>query len=139
MTREDFKVLVVDDNLINRKVAEAMLNSYCFQISEACSGQEAIDMVEENDYDLIFMDHMMPEMDGMEATKIIRERLANREARPIIVALTANALQGAREGYLANGFDDFLSKPFDRSRLNAILEQWVPEGRRRVPEKEEAK
>ncbi|MBR6627083.1 MAG: response regulator [Lachnospiraceae bacterium] len=136
---EDFKVLVVDDNLINRKVAEAMLNSYRFQISDACSGREAIDMVEENDYDLIFMDHMMPEMDGMEATKIIRERLADREARPIIVALTANALQGAREGYLTNGFDDFLSKPFDRSQLNALLDQWVPKGRRRVPEKENPK
>ncbi|MBE5943188.1 MAG: response regulator [Lachnospiraceae bacterium] len=124
---KDFKVLVVDDNLINRKVATTMLASYAFQIHEASSGQAAIDLVKKNDYDIIFMDHMMPEMDGMEATKIIREECTKRMENPTIIALTANAIQGAREMYLENGFQDFLSKPFERTQMHELLEQWVPE------------
>jgi len=71
------------------------------------------------------MDHMMPEMDGIEATKIIRSQSATSEKKPIIIALTANALQGAKEMYLNNGFDDFLSKPFERTQLNELLERWA--------------
>jgi len=72
----------------------------------------------------------MPEMDGVEATKIIREECGENGQNAIIIALTANALQGAREMYLANGFDDFLSKPFDREQLNELLERWVPAEKR---------
>ncbi len=124
---EEYRVLVVDDNLINRKVATTMLLSYAFQIHEASSGQAAIELVKKNDYDIIFMDHMMPEMDGMEATKIIRKECEDREIQPVIIALTANAIQGAREMYLENGFQDFLSKPFERTQMHALLEQWVPD------------
>ena len=123
------RVLVVDDNLINRKVATAMLKTFGFQLKEAASGQEAIDIVKQEDFDIIFMDHMMPEMDGIEATRIIRGYLKEeqKEPQPVIVALTANALTGARETYLANGFEDFLSKPFERKQLREVLEKWIPE------------
>jgi len=119
----EYQVLVVDDNVINRKLAVAMLRAYGFHISQAESGKDAIEMVKKQRYDIIFMDHMMPEMDGMEATKIIREECQETAEGTIIVALTANAIQGAREMYLENGFDDFLSKPFDRAQLNEMLKR----------------
>lgn len=121
----EYQVLVVDDNAINRKLAVAMLRAYGFQISQADSGKAAIDMVRKQRYDIIFMDHMMPEMDGMEATKIIREECQETAEGTIIVALTANAIQGAQEMYLENGFDAFLSKPFDRAQMNEMLKRWI--------------
>lgn len=121
----EYQVLVVDDNAINRKLAVAMLRTYGFQISQAGGGQEAIDMVKSQRYDMIFMDYMMPEMDGMEATKIIRKECKETAEGTIIVALTANAIQGAKEMYLENGFDDFLSKPFDRTQMNDMLKRWI--------------
>jgi len=123
---EEYKVLVVDDNAINRKLAVAMLRVYGFQIDEADSGKVAIDKVKSQRYDIVFMDHMMPEMDGMEATKIIREECGETADGTIIVALTANAIQGAKEMYLENGFDAFLSKPFDRAQMNELLKHWIP-------------
>ncbi len=131
---KDCRVLVVDDNLINRKVAMAMLKTFGFQLSEVSSGQAAIDIVKEQDFDLVFMDHMMPEMDGIEATRILREYYEGKENVPIIVALTANALEGAKEIYLANGFEDFLFKPFERKQLKALLEKWIPEEKREYVE-----
>ena len=126
----EYRVLVVDDNLINRKVAAQMLKGYKFALDQAESGQEAINQVLENKYDLIFMDHMMPEMDGIEATRILREKHAQRIEGTIIIALTANALVGAREEYLNNGFEDFLSKPFERWQLHEVLEHWVSREKR---------
>lgn len=123
---EEYKVLVVDDNAINRKLAVAMLRVYGFQIDEADSGKSAIDKVKSQRYDIVFMDHMMPEMDGMEATKVIRSECGETAEGTIIVALTANAIQGAKEMYLENGFDDFLSKPFDRAQMNELLKHWIP-------------
>ena len=124
---KDYRVLVVDDNMINRKVATAMLASYGFQIHEASSGKAAIDLVKKNVYDIIFMDHMMPEMDGVETTQIIREECKETASQTVIVALTANAIQGAKEMYLENGFEDFLSKPFERIQMHELLERWVPQ------------
>jgi CheY-like chemotaxis protein len=95
---------------------------YKMQIDLCLSGADAIEAVKEIDYDLVFMDHMMPEMDGIEATKIIREF---RRDLPII-ALTANAVSGVREMFLENGFNDFLSKPIETVKLNSILAKWVP-------------
>ena len=80
---------------------------------------------------MILMDHMMPEMDGVEATKIIRSECGENGKKAVIIALTANAIQGAREMYLENGFDDFLSKPFDRSQMHELLDKWVPEEQKR--------
>ena len=133
---KEYKVLVVDDNLINRKVATAMLASYAFQIHEANSGSMAIELVKKHDYDMIFMDHMMPEMDGVEATRIIRTECGEYAKKSIIIALTANAIQGAREMYLENGFEDFLSKPFERTQMHNILERWIPSEKREYVEEE---
>ncbi len=130
-TAPEYHVLLVDDNAMNRKVASAMLKFYNFKIAEASSGKAAIERVKLVKYDMILMDHMMPEMDGVEATKIIRSECGENGTAPVIVALTANALQGAKEMYLANGFDDFLSKPFDREQLHELLERLVP-GEKRI-------
>lgn len=126
----DYRVLIVDDNKINRKVAAAMLKTYGFLIEEAGSGAEAVELVKRHEFDMIFMDHMMPEMDGIEAAGIIRSIYQEQNKEVIMIALTANALQGAREIYLQNGFEDFLSKPFERVQLQEVLERWVPQERR---------
>ena len=96
-TAPDVKVLVVDDNLINRKVARGFLKSYAFDLTEAESGAEAIELVRKNRYDIIFMDHMMPMMDGIEAAEIIRRDCGENGAAPAIIALTANAMEGMRQ------------------------------------------
>ncbi len=128
------RALVVDDNIINRKVAMAMLKTFEFQLQEVPSGQDAIEKAKTNDFDIIFMDHMMPEMDGIEATRILREYYEGKDNVPVIVALTANALEGAKEIYLANGFEDFLFKPFERKELKTLLEKWIPEEKREYVE-----
>ncbi|MCL2207377.1 MAG: ATP-binding protein, partial [Fibromonadales bacterium] len=116
------RILIVDDINSNLKVAEGLLQPYKAQIELCKSGLEAIELVKNNPYDLIFMDHMMPEMGGVEVVKRIRESGYNLP----IIALTANAHSGIKEMFLGNGFNDFLSKPIDVVKLNAILEAWIP-------------
>ena len=116
------KVLVVDDIVSNIDVAKLLLKPYELKIEEAESGFEAIAKVEAGtEYDIIFMDHMMPKMDGIEATLKIRKK---GYANPII-ALTANAVAGQEEIFHENGFDDFISKPIDIRQLNEILKKYV--------------
>jgi len=115
-------VLIVDDISTNLKVAEGLMLPYKMNIDLRSSGAEAIDAVNEKSYDIVFMDHMMPKMDGIEATKIIREKHTELP----IIALTANAVVGTKEMFLSNGFNDFLSKPIDTIKLNAILGKWIP-------------
>ncbi|MDY5774559.1 MAG: ATP-binding protein [Lachnospiraceae bacterium] len=124
----DYKVLIVDDNVVNLKVARKLLDEYEFQIDEARCGSEAIRMVKDREYDMIFMDHMMPEMDGIEATRTIRAECGTKGKRPIIIALTANALGGAREIFLSNGFQDFIAKPISKLELHDKLSKWIPAG-----------
>ncbi len=131
---EDYRVLVVDDNLVNRKVAKGFLKPYRFIMDEAESGQTAIDRVKETKYDMIFMDHMMPEMDGIEAVHLIRSECGENGTSPVIIALTANAMEGVREMFLNNGFQDFITKPLDKKTLNEALLKWIPEERRKEPE-----
>jgi len=122
------RILIVDDIGTNLKVAEGLMMPYNMQIDLCFSGVEAIKSVKKTQYDLVFMDHMMPEMDGIQATKIIRG-LSNENphyANLPIIALTANAVSGTKEMFLANGFNDFLSKPIDTVKLNAILAKWLP-------------
>jgi len=126
-TAPGIKVLIVDDNVINRKVARTFLKNYEFDLAEAESGPEAIELVRENRYDIIFMDHMMPGMDGIEAVEIIRRDCGENGAAAVIVALTANAMEGMREQFLQSGFQDFIAKPLDRRELNQLLLRWVPE------------
>lgn len=139
-TAPGVKVLIVDDNVINRKVARGFLKNYAFDLTEAESGPEAIELVRTVRYDIIFMDHMMPGMDGIEAARIIRQDCGENGAAPVIVALTANAMEGMREHFLECGFEDFISKPLDRKEMNQLLLRWVPEKYRQTNcQKEESK
>ena len=118
----DTKILVVDDNVINLNVISGLLKLYNILPSTAISGQQAIEMIRHNRYDLVFMDHMMPEMDGVEAAKLIR----NMDIKIPIIALTANVVTSAKEMLLAAGMDDFLAKPIMKEELNQILIKWIP-------------
>jgi len=125
------RILIVDDINTNLKVAEGLMLPYKMQVDLRLSGIEAIGAVKVNSYDLVFMDHMMPGMDGIEATKFIRE-MGNENphyANLPIIALTANAISGTKEMFLSNGFNDFLSKPIDMVKLNAILAKWIPKSK----------
>ena len=122
----DAKILVVDDIEINLNVAEAMLASFDITVDLAEKGITAIELVQKFSYDMVFMDHMMPEMDGIETTKRIRELGEPFKKLPII-ALTANVINGAEAMFLENQFDDFLSKPIDLDSLNHCLRKWLPE------------
>jgi CheY-like chemotaxis protein len=129
-------VLIVDDITTNLKVAEGLMLPYEMQIDLCKSGVEAIKAVQNKRYDLVLMDHMMPKMNGLEATERIR---ALGESDPFfaalpIIALTANAVVGTKEMYLRSGFDDYLSKPIDMSKLAVVLEKWIPRAKRRRPE-----
>jgi signal transduction histidine kinase/CheY-like chemotaxis protein len=122
------RVLIVDDVSTNLDVARGIMKPYGMAIDCVTSGQAAIDRIrgEAVCYDAIFMDHMMPEMDGIEATTIIREKIGTEYARNIpIIALTANAIVGTDKMFLANGFQDFLSKPIDIIRMDEVINTWV--------------
>jgi signal transduction histidine kinase/ActR/RegA family two-component response regulator len=121
----DARILVVDDIEINLDVAEAMLASFDINVDLAQKGTVALEMVQKTSYDIVFMDHMMPEMDGIETTKRIRE-LGEPFKKIPIVALTANVINGAEAMFLENQFDGFLSKPIDLASLNHCLRQWLP-------------
>jgi CheY-like chemotaxis protein len=120
------RVLVVDDLETNLIVAEGLMEDYGMTIDLCRSGLEAVDMVQANDYDLVFMDHMMPGLDGIETTRLIRTLEDRRFAALPIVALTANAIHGMREIFLDHGMNDFLPKPIDSVRLEEILLAWIP-------------
>ena len=119
------KVLVVDDNAVNLKVAVGLLNVYQIRADSVSSGIRAVELVRESDYDLVFMDHMMPEMDGIDTTVAIRGLGGKYSGLPII-ALTANAVGGVREMFIAEGMNDFLAKPIEITKLDAILRKWLP-------------
>ena len=130
----DYRVLVVDDNKINLKVACGALEPYKFLVDEAKSGRQAIDLVKNHVYDLILMDHMMPEMDGIETTDHIRNDCGENGKKPIVIALSANAYNNAREMFLNSGFQDFISKPLDKNELHKTLCKWIPQERRQPVE-----
>ena len=119
-------VLVVDDNHMNLRVVEELLSYYRIKVTKAASGQEALDKIVTVDYDFVFMDHMMPEMDGVETLHHIRHMVGTYYQKVPIVALTANAVAGTREALLAEGFNDFLEKPIERSVLERVLKRNLP-------------
>jgi PAS domain S-box-containing protein len=122
------KVLVVDDLQTNLDVMTGLLMPYGLKVDTVLSALEAVERirVEEVRYDLIFMDHMMPEMDGVEAVRFIRNEIGSDYARKVpIVVLTANAIAGNREMFLTSGFNDFVAKPIDIKQLDLVLNQWV--------------
>ncbi|MCL2078164.1 MAG: ATP-binding protein [Oscillospiraceae bacterium] len=116
------KVLVVDDNKINLTVARGLLKLCKIKPDSAISGKQAIEMLSEKQYDLVLMDHMMPEMDGAEATKIIRGMGIDIP----IIALTANASTGMKELFLESGMNDLLTKPVEKAKFFKILSDWLP-------------
>jgi signal transduction histidine kinase/CheY-like chemotaxis protein/HPt (histidine-containing phosphotransfer) domain-containing protein len=140
------KILIVDDISSNLRVAKELMAPYKAEIHTCLSGAEAVQMVQKNRYDLVFMDHMMPDMDGIEATAAIRawEESQGKEkqaefpketpgkypsAVPII-ALTANAVSGQQELFLQRGMNDFIAKPIEVKQLNAVLERWIPQNKK---------
>ena len=124
-TAPDAKVLIVDDNSVNLTVSEGLIEPLKMKTSTALSGKEAIRKIEETHYDLILMDHMMPEMDGVETTRIIRRMYPDYDNVPII-ALTANAVNGVKEMFLSEGMNDFVAKPIELRVLVSKIKQWLP-------------
>jgi len=119
------RVLIVDDNAMNQEVLKALLSKNGSEVDEALNGQEAVSMSLASRYDLIFMDCMMPKMDGYEATRSIRTNLQNPNTKTPIIALTANDLKGDRTKCLEVGMDDYLTKPIMPASLSAILATWA--------------
>jgi signal transduction histidine kinase len=119
------KVLVVDDLELNLYVVKGKLLPYGLHIDTATSGFEAIEKVKNNVYDIVFMDYMMPKMDGVEAAREIRKLGREYEKLPII-AITANAVSGVREKLLESGFNGFISKPIDTRELDEMIRKWIP-------------
>lgn len=121
----DAKILIVDDNAINLTVAEGLLKPLQMQIDTALSGKEAIDKLSVEHYDMIFMDHMMPELDGVETTHIIRRLHPEYDMVPII-ALTANVVEETRFMFLSEGMNDFVGKPIELRMIVSVIKRWLP-------------
>ena len=116
--------MLVDDNRVNLAVAKGLLKPYEMQVDAVLSGADALEKVKEKDYDIVFMDHMMPDMDGIDTTRAIRA-LGGKYENLTIIALTANAIDAARELFAREGLQDFIAKPIDKRQLNAILDKWL--------------
>ena len=121
--KPDTKVLVVDDSKVNLLVATGLMKKYNMTVDTAMSGKESIEKVQKTQYDIVFMDHMMPEMDGVEAMKAIRA-LGEEYKKLPIVALTANALSESKDMLLNEGFDDYLAKPINVVELDRVINEW---------------
>ncbi|MBP0961304.1 MAG: response regulator, partial [Oscillospiraceae bacterium] len=124
-TAPDAHILIVDDNTINLTVAQGLLEPLNMQIDTATGAKDAIDKIKKTKFDLIFMDHMMPEIDGVEATHMIRTTFPDYEETPII-ALTANAVANAKDMFLSEGLNDFVAKPIEIKDIVSKLKKWLP-------------
>jgi CheY-like chemotaxis protein len=131
----DFRILIVDDNAANLKVAAGLLVPYNMDVHTCQSGEEALAQVQKYEYDLVFMDYMMADMDGIETLAAIRAFGGRFEKLPV-VAFTANAMSGMKEFFLEKGFDDYLSKPIELPKLKELSENRVPAEKKRKPEGE---
>lgn len=137
-TAPNARILIVDDNAVNLTVARGLLEPLNMQVDTAASAAQTIEIMHNNKYDLIFMDHMMPEVDGIETTHIIR-RLMPEYANIPIIALTANAIAGTRDMFIAEGMNDFVAKPIDTNDITAKLRKWLPQEKIIPLDEEEAK
>lgn len=129
MIYQDVRVLVVDDEPMNLMVAKGILSDYQMEVRTAESGMEAIEICEKEDFDLLFLDHMMPKMDGVETLHQIRKLLDDSNRDTIAIAFTANAVSGAREMFYREGFDEFISKPIETLELERVLRKVLPRGK----------
>jgi signal transduction histidine kinase/HPt (histidine-containing phosphotransfer) domain-containing protein/ActR/RegA family two-component response regulator len=125
-TAPEARVLIVDDIKTNLDVAGGLLAPYLMQVDSCLSGQEAARLAQENKYDLVLMDHMMPGMDGIETTRLIRSLGGDYFQKLPIVALTANAIAGMKNMFLQAGFNDYISKPIEIARLDDLIARWIP-------------
>ncbi len=134
----DGRILVVDDNAMNRNVFKHLLKEMQCTIDEAESGIQCLELVKKEKYDIIFMDHMMPEMSGVETFRRMKEVGDYCNADTPVIILTANAISGAREEYIAEGFWDYLTKPIDVDKLEKMIGEIIPEEKKKeAPEKRE--
>ena len=122
--KEAVKALVVEDNVINQRLVQILLEEYHISVDTASNGLEAVELCRYKQYDIIFMDIDMPYMNGIVATQEIKEDISQKETTPV-VALTAMAMQGDKEMLLSEGLDDYLSKPLTREKLEHILEKYL--------------
>jgi CheY-like chemotaxis protein len=120
------RALIVDDEPMNLVVATGTFRDYGMITETAASGQESLDKFRDKTYDIIFMDHMMPEMDGVEAMKRLKQMAREKDRNILIVALTANAVSGAKEMFLNEGFDGFIAKPIDIMEFERVMKRILP-------------
>lgn len=138
-TAPDADVLIVDDNKVNLTVAEGIISPLHMRVDKAISGIQALEMIDRKHYDLILMDHMMPELDGIETTRIIRRFHEDYNNVPII-ALTANVMEEMQSMFLVEGMNDFVAKPIETKLLVDKIKQWLPpEKVQRIEGKEKSK
>ena len=121
------QILAVDDTRVNITVVKGLLKRLKVQFDSALSGQECLNKVKEKHYDIILLDHMMPEMDGIETLHNMQQMDEYNRDKPVVIALTANAIVGAKEEYLREGFADYLSKPIDSTQLEDMIRQYLPD------------
>ena len=126
-TAPDAQILVVDDNPMNLMVFKSLIKQTKVKTDTADSGDEGIKLAAKNKYDMIFLDHMMPEKDGIETLREIRENPDDPNADTPIICLTANAISGARETYISEGFDDYLTKPINPEKLENMMLVYLPD------------
>ncbi len=126
MVCKGVKALVVDDEPMNLVVGKSIFRNYGMEVTTVLSGQESIDICREKTFDIVFMDHMMGGMDGVEAMKRIRSDVAGKNGETPIVALTANAMSSAKQMFLSEGFDGFVSKPIETDELERVMRQVLP-------------
>ena len=115
------RILAVDDNQINLTIVKGLLRRTEIQIDTASNGFDCLDMVKSKQYHIIFLDHMMPDIDGIEVMKRLKAMSDNMSKDAPVIALTANAIAGAKEEYLAHGFTDYMAKPIDAKELEKML------------------
>ncbi len=127
------RVLIVDDNPINLKVAAGLMRPYNMQVITADCAKTAFTLLRSKDFHIVFMDHMMPEIDGVEATRIIRNMEGDYYKKLPIIALTANAINGARETFIEAGMNDFIAKPIELTALDRTLKSWLPDELIKLP------
>ena len=120
------KILAVDDNAMNLAVVKGLLKRTEVQLDLAGSGKEGLALTQKNRYDIIFMDHMMPDMDGIETLHQLRKEKENPNCGTVVIALTANAVAGCREMYLEYGFDEYISKPIEIEKLESMMLEFLP-------------
>ena len=121
------QILAVDDTRVNITVVKGLLKRLKVQFDSALSGQECLNKVKEKHYDIILLDHMMPEMDGIETLHNMQQMEEYIQNKPVVIALTANAIVGAKEEYIKEGFADYLSKPIDAVQLEDMIRQYLPD------------